>query len=40
MKLKAMFQAWLVKMAKIEASSAPRTRWGNSSRKNVTVKDR
>ena len=36
----AMFHAWLVKMTKITASSAPSTRPGNRSRKNVTVKVR
>ncbi|MCW0417679.1 hypothetical protein NB689_003433 [Xanthomonas sacchari] len=35
-----MFQAWLVKMAKIEASSAPICRPGNRPRKKVTVKVR
>ena len=35
-----MFQAWLVKMAKMAASSAPRTRPGNRPMKNTTVKVR
>ena len=35
-----MFQAWLVKMAKIAASSAPRVLPGKRPRKKVTVKDR
>ena len=35
-----MFQAWLVKIAKIAAHSAPSIEPGNSPRKNVTVKDR
>ena len=35
-----MFQAWLVKMAKIAAHSAPSTLPGNRPRKNVTVNDR
>ena len=35
-----MFQAWLVKTAKIAAHSAPSTLPGNSPRKNVTVNDR
>ena len=35
-----MFQAWLVKIAKIAAPSAPRVEPGNSPRKNVTVKER
>ena len=35
-----MFQAWLVKIAKIAAHSAPSTRPGNRPRKNVTVNDR
>ncbi len=35
-----MFQAWLVKMAKMAAHSAPIIRPGNSARKNVTVNDR
>ncbi len=35
-----MFQAWLVKIAKMAAISAPRTLPGNRLRKNVTVKDR
>ncbi|VWM15208.1 hypothetical protein BLA6992_05615 [Burkholderia lata] len=34
-----MFHAWLVKIAKIAASSAPSTRLGNSARKNVTVNE-
>jgi hypothetical protein len=34
-----MFHAWLVKIAKIAASSAPSTRPGNSARKNVTVNE-
>ena len=33
-----MFQAWLVKIAKIAASSSPSTRPGNRRRKNTTVK--
>ena len=32
-----MFQAWLVKMAKIAANSAPSTRPGASAMKNTTV---
>src|SRR5580698_1852430 len=32
-----MFQAWLVKMAKMAANSAPRTRPGASDMKNTTV---
>src|ERR1700733_8053814 len=32
-----MFQAWLVKMAKIAANSAPKTRPGASDMKNTTV---
>ncbi len=32
-----MFQAWLVKIAKIEANSAPSTRPGASAMKNTTV---
>ena len=32
-----MFQAWLVKMAKIAASSTPSTRPGNRPMKNTTV---
>ena len=35
-----MFQAWLVKMAKIAASSSPSTRPGNRFMKKATVKDR
>ena len=35
-----MFQAWLVKMAKIAASSAPSTWPGNRPMKNTTVKVR
>ena len=35
-----MFQAWLVKIAKMAASSAPRTWPGNRLMKNTTVKDR
>ena len=35
-----MFQAWLVKMAKIAASSAPKVLPGKRPRKKVTVKDR
>ena len=35
-----MFQAWLVKMAKIAASSAPIVLPGKRPRKNVMVKDR
>src|ERR1700753_660009 len=38
--LKAMFQAWLVKIAKIAASSSPKTRPGNRLMKNTTVKVR
>src|ERR1700712_4563216 len=38
--LNAMFQAWLVKMAKIAASSRPMTRPGNRPMKNTTVKVR
>ncbi len=38
--LKAMFQAWLVKMVKIAASSAPNTRPGNRFMKKTTVKVR
>ncbi len=34
-----MFQAWLVKMAKIAAHSAPSTLPGNSDRKKTTVKE-
>ncbi len=33
-----MFQAWLVKMAKIAASSSPMTRPGNRPRKKAVVK--
>ena len=36
----AMFQAWLVKMAKIAASSSPSTWPGNRFMKNTTVKVR
>ncbi len=32
-----MFHAWLVKIAKMQASSAPATRPGVSDRKNTTV---
>lgn len=32
-----MFQAWLVKIAKTAANSAPNTRPGTSERKNTTV---
>jgi hypothetical protein len=35
-----MFQAWLVKITKIEANSAPSTRPGTSDMKNTTVTDR
>ena len=35
-----MFQAWLVKIAKMQAISAPSVEPGNRPRKNVTVKDR
>jgi hypothetical protein len=35
-----MFQAWLVKMAKMAASSGPRTFPGNSETKKTTVKER
>ena len=35
-----MFQAWLVKMAKTQASSAPNTRPGDSDRNQTTVTDR
>ncbi len=35
-----MFQAWLVKIAKIAASSAPSVLPGKRPRKNVTVKER
>ena len=35
-----MFQAWLVKIAKIAASSSPSTRPGNRPMKNTTVKVR
>src|SRR3984885_9964190 len=38
--LNAMFQAWLVKMAKIAASSSPMTRPGNRPMKKTTVKVR
>ena len=38
--LNAMFQAWLVKMAKIAASSAPSTWPGNRFMKNTTVNER
>src|SRR5215475_14726779 len=38
--LKVMFQAWLVKIANTEASSAPRTRPGNRFMKKITVKVR
>src|ERR1700712_1075253 len=38
--LNAMFQAWLVKMVKIEASSAPSTRPGNRFMKKTTGKVR
>jgi len=34
-----MFQAWLVKIAKIAAASAPATRPGNRDMKNTTVKE-
>src|SRR3954449_5180398 len=36
-RLNAMFQAWLVKMAKIAANSSPSTRPGNRLMKNTTV---
>ena len=39
-RLNAMFQAWLVKIAKIAASSSPSTRPGNRPMKNTTVKVR
>ena len=39
-RLNAMFQAWLVKIAKIAASSSPITRPGNRFMKNTTVKVR
>ena len=35
-----MFQAWLVKIAKIAASSSPITRPGNRLMKNTVVNDR
>ena len=35
-----MFQAWLVKIANIAASSGPNILPGNSETKNTTVKDR
>ncbi len=35
-----MFQAWLVKMAKTQASSAPNIRPGDSDRNHTTVTDR
>ena len=35
-----MFQAWLVKMAKTQASSAPKTRPGDSDRNQTTVIER
>ncbi len=35
-----MFHAWLVKMAKIAASSSPSTRPGNRLMKNTVVNDR
>ena len=38
--LKVMFQAWLVKIANTQASSAPNTWPGNRLRKNTTVKVR
>ncbi len=38
--LKVMFQAWLVKMAKIAAHSGPSVLCGKRLRKNTTVKDR
>src|SRR6185437_7640299 len=38
--LNAMFQAWLVKIAKIEANSAPSTRPGNRLMKKMTVNER
>ncbi|SUX40845.1 Uncharacterised protein [Chromobacterium violaceum] len=34
-----MFHAWLVKMAKMAANSAPSTRPGNKARKKVTVNE-
>src|ERR1700733_2534646 len=39
-RLNAMFHAWLVKIAKIAASSSPSTRPGNRFMKNTTVNDR
>ena len=39
-KLNAMFHAWLVNMAKIDANSAPSTRCGKSNMKNDTVNER
>ena len=39
-KLKVMFQAWLVKIAKIAASSAPNIRFGNNETKKTTVNER
>ena len=39
-RLNAMFHAWLVKIAKIAASSSPSTRPGNRFMKNTTVKVR
>ncbi len=38
--LKVMFQAWAVKMAKMEAHSSPSSRFGNRPMKKVTVKVR
>ena len=34
-----MFQAWLVKMTKMEANSAPSTRPGTSDMKNTMVRE-
>src|SRR6201999_1737036 len=39
-KLKAMFQAWPVKMEKMQASSAPKMRPGDSDRNHTMVIDR
>src|ERR1700761_6954969 len=39
-RLKVMFQAWLVKIANTQASSAPNTWPGNRLRKNTNVKGR
>src|ERR1700722_15431765 len=38
-RLNAMFHAWLVKIAKIAASSSPSTRPGNRFMKNTTVNE-